>query len=85
MQVTWRGVFPAVTTQLRADLSIDVGATQRVVDALIGDGVNGVIALGGHRARHGIRAAAAAAALGRTPRRSHRHGGTRGRDAALTI
>jgi 4-hydroxy-tetrahydrodipicolinate synthase len=39
-------VFPAVTTQLRADLSIDVEGTQRVVDALIRDGINGVIALG---------------------------------------
>jgi 4-hydroxy-tetrahydrodipicolinate synthase len=46
VRVNWRGVFPAVTTQLRADLSIDLPATQRVVDALIRDGVNGVIALG---------------------------------------
>lgn len=46
MSVDWKGVFPAVTTQLREDLSIDLGETQRVVDDLIRDGVTGVIALG---------------------------------------
>jgi 4-hydroxy-tetrahydrodipicolinate synthase len=46
MMVNWKGVFPAVTTQLREDLSIDLGETQRVVDDLIRDGVTGVIALG---------------------------------------
>jgi 4-hydroxy-tetrahydrodipicolinate synthase len=46
MMVDWKGVFPAVTTQLREDLSIDLGETQRVVDDLIRDGVTGVIALG---------------------------------------
>jgi dihydrodipicolinate synthase/N-acetylneuraminate lyase len=45
-RVNWKGVFPAVTTQLRADLAIDVAATQRVVDALIRDGIDGLIALG---------------------------------------
>lgn len=46
MAIGWKGVFPAVTTQLREDLSIDIGDTQRVVDDLIRDGVTGVIALG---------------------------------------
>ncbi|WP_076073320.1 dihydrodipicolinate synthase family protein [Sphingomonas montana] len=46
MAIGWQGVFPAVTTQVRADLSIDLGDTQRVVDDLIRDGVTGVIALG---------------------------------------
>jgi 1-pyrroline-4-hydroxy-2-carboxylate deaminase len=46
MSVSWKGVFPAVTTQVRSDLSIDLADTQRVVDDLIRDGVNGVIALG---------------------------------------
>jgi 4-hydroxy-tetrahydrodipicolinate synthase len=46
MTVGWRGVFPAVTTQLRGDLSIDLGETQRVVDDLVRDGVTGLIALG---------------------------------------
>jgi len=46
MAIGWKGVFPAVTTQLRADLSIDLDDTQRVVDNLIRDGVTGIIALG---------------------------------------
>ena len=39
MKIDWQGVFPAVTTQFNADLSINVADTQRVVDALIKDGV----------------------------------------------
>ena len=46
MAIGWKGVFPAVTTQVREDLSIDLADTQRVVDDLIRDGVTGVIALG---------------------------------------
>ncbi len=46
MKIDWQGVFPAVTTQFREDLSIDVADTQRVVDDLIKDGVTGVIAMG---------------------------------------
>jgi 4-hydroxy-tetrahydrodipicolinate synthase len=46
MAIGWSGVFPAVTTQLREDLSIDLGETQRVVDDLVSDGVTGIIALG---------------------------------------
>lgn len=46
MSISWKGVFPAVTTQIRSDLSIDLADTQRVVDDLILDGVNGIIALG---------------------------------------
>ena len=46
MTIGWKGVFPAVTTQLREDLSIDLADTQRVVDDLIRDGVTGIIALG---------------------------------------
>jgi len=46
MQIDWAGVFPAVTTQLHEDLSVDLANTQRVVDDLIRDGVNGIIALG---------------------------------------
>ena len=40
MDVDWRGVFPAVTTQFAEDLTIDLAESQRVVDALIRDGVN---------------------------------------------
>ena len=32
MRIGWKGVFPAVTTQIREDLSIDLADTQRVVD-----------------------------------------------------
>ena len=46
MKVNWQGVFPAVTTQLNENLSIDVVGTQRVVDALVRDGVDGIVALG---------------------------------------
>jgi 4-hydroxy-tetrahydrodipicolinate synthase len=44
--IRWQGVFPATTTQFASDLSVDVEATQRVQDALIRDGVDGLIALG---------------------------------------
>ncbi len=46
MAIGWRGVFPAVTTQVREDLTLDLSDTQRVVDELIRDGVTGIIALG---------------------------------------
>ena len=46
MTINWRGVFPAVTTQFKEDLSIDVTDTQRVIDDLIRDGVTGIIAMG---------------------------------------
>jgi 4-hydroxy-tetrahydrodipicolinate synthase len=46
MTVDWRGVFPAVTTQVREDFTIDIAETQRVVDGLVRDGVDGIIALG---------------------------------------
>jgi 4-hydroxy-tetrahydrodipicolinate synthase len=42
----WSGVFPATTTQFALDESLDVGATQKVVSALIDDGVNGIICMG---------------------------------------
>ncbi|MEM9494696.1 MAG: dihydrodipicolinate synthase family protein [Pseudomonadota bacterium] len=42
----WCGVFPAVTTQFKEDLSIDFDATQRVIDGLIKDGVHGLILMG---------------------------------------
>ena len=46
MKVDWKGVYPAVTTQLHANLVVDVAGTQRVVDGLIRDGIDGLIALG---------------------------------------
>lgn len=44
--MNWSGVFPAATTQFNPDLSIDVDASQQVLDALIRDGVHGLVVLG---------------------------------------
>jgi 4-hydroxy-tetrahydrodipicolinate synthase len=41
----WNGVFPAVTTKLRQDGSVDLDATQRSIERLIANGVSGVIVL----------------------------------------
>ena len=46
MKTSWRGVFPAATTQFNDDFSINYAATQKVQQALIDDGVNGLIILG---------------------------------------
>ena len=46
MKPNWSGVFPAVTTQFREDLSLDIDATVRVMEALIRDGVSGLIVCG---------------------------------------
>ena len=46
MKPDWNGVFPAVTTQFREDLSLDVDATARVIEGLIRDGVSGLIVCG---------------------------------------
>jgi 4-hydroxy-tetrahydrodipicolinate synthase len=46
MQVNWAGVFPAATTQFTPDLALDLGATQKVQDALVRDGVHGLIIMG---------------------------------------
>jgi 1-pyrroline-4-hydroxy-2-carboxylate deaminase len=44
--ITWSGVFPAVTTQFRADFSLDLEATHRVVKNLVQDGVSGLVICG---------------------------------------
>jgi 1-pyrroline-4-hydroxy-2-carboxylate deaminase len=46
MNVNWAGVFPAATTQFAPDMSIDISATQKVQDALVKDGVHGLIIMG---------------------------------------
>lgn len=46
MQVDWAGVFPAATTQFAPDLSVDIGATQKVQDRLVREGVHGLIVMG---------------------------------------
>jgi 1-pyrroline-4-hydroxy-2-carboxylate deaminase len=42
----WKGVYPAVTTQFGEDFSLDLGATSRVLEALIRDGVSGLVVCG---------------------------------------
>jgi 4-hydroxy-tetrahydrodipicolinate synthase len=46
MKVDWRGVYPALTTQFRPDYSVDLETTQRHLEALIREGIHGVIMLG---------------------------------------
>ena len=46
MKPDWTGVFPAVTTQFREDLSLDIDATSRVIEGLIRDGVSGLVVCG---------------------------------------
>lgn len=43
--IDWKGVFPAVTTKLREDESLDLAAGQASIDRLIKAGVSGVIVL----------------------------------------
>nr|WP_218625070.1 dihydrodipicolinate synthase family protein [Sphingomonas sp. dw_22] len=42
----WTGVYPAATTQFALDGSVDIPATQKVLTALVDDGVTGLILLG---------------------------------------
>jgi 1-pyrroline-4-hydroxy-2-carboxylate deaminase len=46
MKPFWSGVFPAITTQLHKDGSINLDATACHVDVLIRSGVNGIVFLG---------------------------------------
>ena len=46
MKQQWTGVFPATTTQFGRDAALDLPASQKVVDGLIADGVNGIICMG---------------------------------------
>jgi len=46
MAKQWQGVFPAATTQLKQDQSLDLDATGRHLEALIESGVTGLIMLG---------------------------------------
>ncbi len=73
--VSWSGVFPAVTTQFRDDHSLDIDATARVIDALVRDGVSGLIVCGTvgentsleRSEKQQIMEAAVAVAAGRVP------------------
>lgn len=42
----WAGVIPAATTQFDAHLDVDLAASQKVQDALIRDGVDGLVIMG---------------------------------------
>src|SRR5262245_63090557 len=78
MNPNWQGVFPAVTTQLKQDQSLDLDATARHVDVLIESGVTGLIMLGSLGENQSLQAeekrrvveATAQAARGRVPVRS---------------
>jgi 4-hydroxy-tetrahydrodipicolinate synthase len=46
MNVTWRGVFPALTTQFHDDQSLNIEGTARHLETLIHAGIHGVVLLG---------------------------------------
>lgn len=46
MKPIWNGVFPAVTTQLHKDQSLDLDATARHLEVLIESGITGLVLLG---------------------------------------
>lgn len=46
MAVTWRGIYPAVTTSFNEDQSLDLGGTLIQVERLIAAGVHGLVMLG---------------------------------------
>jgi 4-hydroxy-tetrahydrodipicolinate synthase len=45
-QIQWKGVFPAVTTKLKPDFSLDVEAIRAGLERLIEAGVSGVVMMG---------------------------------------
>jgi dihydrodipicolinate synthase/N-acetylneuraminate lyase len=71
----WHGVIPAATTQFDERLAVDIPATRRVQDALVRDGVHGMIVIGTvgennsleHEEKLAVIASAAEAAGGRIP------------------
>ncbi|PKG58979.1 dihydrodipicolinate synthase family protein [Shewanella sp. Choline-02u-19] len=46
MNVNWQGVFPAISTQFSEDGSINYESNARMLEDLIRDGIDGIIALG---------------------------------------
>src|SRR5258706_9186441 len=44
--VQWTGVFPAVTTKLKPDFTLDIGAIRTGLERLIEAGVGGVVMMG---------------------------------------
>ena len=46
MKCTWKGVYPALTTQFHEDETIDFAATAKHLESLIQAGIHGVVLLG---------------------------------------
>ncbi|USD35919.1 dihydrodipicolinate synthase family protein [Ferrimonas sp. SCSIO 43195] len=46
MKVNWNGVYPAISTQFNDDGSINFEANARMLNQLIAEGIDGIIALG---------------------------------------
>jgi 4-hydroxy-tetrahydrodipicolinate synthase len=46
MKVNWQGVYPAVSTQFHPDQSLDLNASQQMLDRLITEGIHGIIVCG---------------------------------------
>jgi len=46
MNVSWKGVFPAVCTQFHPDQSLDIAGTLAHIDALLTAGVDGLVMMG---------------------------------------
>ncbi len=46
MSIQWQGVFPAVTTKLKPDFSLDLEAIRQGLERLIENGVGGVVMMG---------------------------------------
>ena len=46
MKPHWQGVFPAVTTQLKRDQSLDLAAAARHIETLTASGVSGLVVCG---------------------------------------
>lgn len=57
MRHPWSGVFPAITTQLREDQSLDLAATARHIEVLLRAGVDGLVILGSLGENQTLRAA----------------------------
>ena len=46
MAINWQGVFPAVTTKLKSDFTLDIEAIRAGLERLIVNGVSGVVMMG---------------------------------------
>lgn len=75
MNTDWQGIFPALTTKFKADLSLDVAAIERHIDVQVTAGVDGLVVLGSlgenatltHDEKLEVVRAAVRAAEGRVP------------------